>query len=106
MTHTKKSDRPSFESVYMNFAKAIVDKGFYAPTVYFPLNVPGAMMVEPTETETKEEMDDFIEAVKDIFETIEKEPEKIKNSPMHSFVRKIDEVEASKNPVLTWKMIS
>ncbi|MDH5719021.1 MAG: aminomethyl-transferring glycine dehydrogenase subunit GcvPB [Spirochaetia bacterium] len=89
----------------MNFAKALIDRGFYAPTVYFPLNVPGAIMVEPTETETKEEMDDFIDAVKDIFETIEKEPEKIKNSPLNSFVRKIDEVQASKNPILTWDMI-
>ncbi|MDH5718296.1 MAG: aminomethyl-transferring glycine dehydrogenase subunit GcvPB [Spirochaetia bacterium] len=88
----------------MHFAKALLDRGFYAPTVFFPLHIPGAIMVEPTETETKQEMDAFVEAVKDIFETIEKNPNDIKNAPCHTFVRKLDEVKAARETILTWNM--
>ncbi|MDH4262776.1 MAG: aminomethyl-transferring glycine dehydrogenase subunit GcvPB [Spirochaetia bacterium] len=85
-----------------NFAKALLDRGFYAPTIYFPLHVVGAIMVEPTETESKKEMDVFIHAVLDIFETLEKNPDEITQSPHNTYVREIDETLAARKPVLTW----
>jgi len=85
-----------------NFAKALLDRGFYAPTIYFPLHVPGAMMIEPTETESKKEMDVFLEAIMDIFDMLEKDPGKITSSPNDTFVREIDETLAARKPVLTW----
>ncbi|MDH4199981.1 MAG: aminomethyl-transferring glycine dehydrogenase subunit GcvPB [Spirochaetia bacterium] len=88
-----------------NFAKALLDRGFYAPTVYFPLHVSGAIMIEPTETESKIELDAFINAVEEIFDIIEKNPGEIRNSPHRTFVREIDEVQAARKPVLTWNQI-
>ena len=85
-----------------NFAKALLDRGFYAPTIYFPLHVSGAMMVEPTETESKKEMDIFIQAVSEIFKTMEKNPEEITSAPHNTFVREIDETLAARKPILTW----
>jgi glycine dehydrogenase subunit 2 len=85
-----------------NFAKALLDRGFYAPTIYFPLHVPGAMMIEPTETESKKEMDVFIRAVLDIFDTLENNPDEITHSPHNAYVREIDETLAARKPVLTW----
>jgi len=86
----------------MNFAKALLDRGFYAPTVYFPLHVNGAIMVEPTETESKQELDKFISAVRDIFRVLEEDAEIIKSSPNHTFVKGIDDVGAARKPELTW----
>jgi len=86
----------------MNFAKALLDRGFYAPTVYFPLHVNGAIMVEPSESESKGEMDTFIAAVEDIFKELENSDQKITASPHNTFVKKIDEVGAARNPVLKW----
>lgn len=86
-----------------NFAKALLERGFYAPTVYFPLHVDGAIMVEPTETESKAELDQFAEAVADVFEALESDSESIKNAPQGTFVREIDETTAARKPVLTWK---
>lgn len=85
-----------------NFAKALLDRGLYAPTIYFPLHVSGAIMVEPTETESKKELDYFISAVEDIFKTLEENAEEIKASPHGTFVREIDETLAARKPVLTW----
>lgn len=82
----------------MELAKALLDQGFYAPTVYFPLIVSGAIMVEPTETETIDEMNEFVSSIKAILE----EPELAKNSPKHTFVLQIDEAQAARNPILSW----
>lgn len=87
----------------LSFAKALLDRGFYAPTIYFPLNVPGAIMVEPTETETREEMDAFVAAVADIFSH---NKDQINTSPQRTFVKEIDEVAAARNPRLTWHIPS
>ncbi|MCS6971526.1 MAG: aminomethyl-transferring glycine dehydrogenase subunit GcvPB [Turneriella sp.] len=81
-----------------NLAKALLDFGFYAPTVYFPLNVNGAIMIEPTETEPKEELDLFIEAICAICS----EPEKYRAGAQETFVTQIDEVSAARNPQLSW----
>lgn len=88
----------------MNLAKSLLDRGFYAPTVYFPLNVTGAIMIEPTETESKDEMDYFIQSIKDIIDSTgdEKQKEKILNAPHHTPIRKIDEVGAARKPRLKW----
>lgn len=88
-----------------HFAKALLDRGFYAPTVYFPLHVDGAIMVEPTETENKEELDAFIDAVDDIFCKIKENPDSILSSPNNTIVREIDETLAARKPVLTWDQI-
>lgn len=88
-----------------NLAKALLDRGFYAPTVYFPLNVDGAIMVEPTETESLDELDAFTSAIFDIFELLETEPEKILQAPFKTPVRNIDETQAARQPVLTWQKV-
>jgi glycine dehydrogenase subunit 2 len=81
-----------------NLAKALLDYGFYAPTIYFPLNVNAAIMIEPTETETKAEMDVFIDAVHEIYAN----PEKHKHGAQKTYITHIDETGAARNPKLTW----
>jgi glycine dehydrogenase subunit 2 len=81
-----------------NLAKALLDYGFYAPTIYFPLNVNGAIMIEPTETESKDEMDLFIRAVHEIYTDAEKH----KAGAQDTFVTHIDETGAARSPRLTW----
>jgi glycine dehydrogenase subunit 2 len=80
----------------LDIAKRLLDLGFHAPTVYFPLIVPEALMIEPTETESKETLDSFISAMKQIAEEAEKDPEKLKNAPEHTPVRRLDEVKAAR----------
>ncbi len=84
----------------MDVAKALLDRGFHAPTVYFPLTVPEAMMVEPTETESKETLDAFIAALVEIAELAERDPDAVKASPTTTPVGRLDEVEAARHPVL------
>lgn len=84
----------------LNLAKALLDCGFYAPTIYFPLSVPGAIMIEPTETETKAEMDLLASAIKEIFE---QDADVTRHSPHYTSVQSIDETGAARNPVLTWR---
>ncbi len=84
----------------MDMAKRLLDYGFHPPTVYFPLVVDGAFMVEPTETESKEYIDQFIYAVKSIAKEARKTPEKLKNAPMLTKVTRLDEVTAARKPCL------
>lgn len=86
----------------IQFAKALLDRGFYAPTIHFPLNVQGAIMIEPTETETKEELDLFVNAIKEILDVATSNPEHIQDSPHNTAVRQIDEVLAAREPTLRW----
>ncbi|MGA2092623.1 MAG: aminomethyl-transferring glycine dehydrogenase subunit GcvPB [Sedimentisphaerales bacterium] len=81
----------------LDVAKALIDRGFHPPTVYFPTTVKDAMMLEPTETESKETLDAFIEAMKDIAAISLKEPEKIKAAPVTTPVCRPDETAAVKN---------
>ncbi len=85
-------------------AKALLARGFYAPTIYFPLHVDGAIMVEPTETENKEELDAFVEAIAGIIAELKTNPEAMQN-PQQTFVSNIDETLAARRPVLTWNRI-
>jgi len=87
----------------MDIAKRLIDYGFHPYTTAFPLIVSGALMIEPTESESKEECDYFIEAMKAIAEEAEKNPELVKTAPHTTRVRRLDEVAAARKPVLRWK---
>jgi glycine dehydrogenase subunit 2 len=76
-----------------------MDYGFHPPTVYFPLIVPEAMMIEPTETESRETLDDFVTAMNAI---ANEEPELVKTAPHTMPVRRVDEVEAAKRLDIAW----
>jgi len=75
----------------LDIAKRILDKGYHAPTIYFPLIVPEAMMIEPTETESKETLDEFIEAMIEIAKECEDNPEILKNAPINTPVKRVDD---------------
>jgi len=83
-----------------DMAKRLMDYGFHPPTVYFPLVVHGAIMVEPTETESKEDIDKFIEAFKAIANEAKEAPDLLHNAPGKSKVRRLDEVSAARKPCL------
>jgi glycine dehydrogenase subunit 2 len=84
----------------LDLAKRLLDYGFHPPTVYFPLLVDEALMVEPTETETKETLDAFAEAVAAIIAEAAEDPEIAANAPYTTPVRRLDEVAAAKRPVI------
>ena len=84
----------------LDLAKRLLDFGFHPPTVYFPLLVDEALMIEPTETETKESLDAFAEAVEGILEEAESNPEIAQQAPYTTPVRRLDEVRATRQPVL------
>ena len=85
-------------------AKRLLDYGMHAPTYYFPPIVPEALMIEPTETETKEELDRFIGALKQIAEEARSDPEKLRAAPVATAIGRLDEVKASREPILSWRM--
>ncbi|HWX88406.1 MAG TPA: aminomethyl-transferring glycine dehydrogenase subunit GcvPB, partial [Solirubrobacteraceae bacterium] len=84
----------------LDLAKRLLDYGYHPPTVYFPLLVEEALMVEPTETETKETLDSFAEAVAEILREAAEDPEIALNAPYTTPVRRLNEVGAAKNPVI------
>ena len=86
----------------LDVAKRLMDYGFHPPTIYFPLIVPEALMVEPTETETKETLDAFCEAMLAIAREAAEEPELLKDAPHHRPVRRLDEVRAAKHLVVKY----
>jgi glycine dehydrogenase subunit 2 len=86
-----------------DIAKRLIDYGFHPYTVSFPLVVHGALMIEPTESESKEELDSFIDAMKAIAEECEKEPGTVLNAPHNTRLSRLDEVTAARKPVLRWK---
>ena len=86
-----------------DIAKRLIDYGFYPPTMSFPLIVNGALMVEPTETEGREELDLFIDAMKSISAEAAEEPELLKKAPLTTKVGRLDEVAAARKPVLRWR---
>jgi glycine dehydrogenase subunit 2 len=86
----------------LDIAKRLLDYGFHAPTVYFPLVVPGALMIEPTETETKETLDEFVAAMLAILKEARETPEVVKEAPHHTVVGRMDEARAARQPRLRW----
>jgi glycine dehydrogenase subunit 2 len=87
----------------MDLAKRLIDYGFHPYTTAFPLIVPGALMIEPTESESKEELDLFIEAMKSIASEVEEDPQMVLAAPHSTRVSRLDEVAAARKPVLRWK---
>jgi glycine dehydrogenase subunit 2 len=87
----------------MDLAKRLIDYGFHPYTTAFPLIVPGALMIEPTESESKEELDLFIEAMKSIAEEAETEPQTILDAPHNTRISRLDETAAARKPILRWK---
>ncbi|MFW6198414.1 MAG: aminomethyl-transferring glycine dehydrogenase subunit GcvPB [Acidobacteriota bacterium] len=86
----------------LDICKRLIDYGFHPPTVYFPLVVSGALMVEPTETVNRQELDGFIDAMIAIAREAEEEPERVTGAPWSTFHRRLDEVRAAREPVLRW----
>ena len=86
----------------LDIAKRLMDYGFHPPTIYFPLIVKGAMMIEPTESESREELDAFILAMRRIAEEAREDPDLVRTAPHTTPVRRLDEVGAARNPVIRW----
>ncbi len=86
----------------LDIAKRLLDYGIHPFTIYFPLVVHGAMMIEPTETESKETIDAFIDVMKKILDEAKEDPEYLKGAPYNTPVRRLDEVLAARKPVLKW----
>ena len=87
----------------LDIAKRLMDYGFHPPTIYFPLIVPGALMIEPTETESKETLDQFIAAMKAIAREAKEQPDLVRDAPHKPRVSRMDETRAARQPVLRWK---
>lgn len=87
----------------LDVAKRLLDHGYHPPTVYFPLIVPNAIMIEPTETESLETLDAFIDAMIEIARESEETPELLKNAPTTTVIRRVDEVMAARSPILKWE---
>jgi len=87
----------------LDIAKRMLDHGVHPPTVYFPLLVAEALMIEPTETETKERLDGFADVVRAILEEAAADPEIARNAPYTTPVRRLDEAAAAKQPVVRWR---
>jgi glycine dehydrogenase subunit 2 len=89
------------EKSTINIAKRITDYGFHAPTIYFPLIIKEALMIEPTETESKETLDEYAKVLKTIIKELKEEPELVKNAP-HTTPGRLDEVKAARQLNLRW----
>ncbi|HWJ06307.1 MAG TPA: aminomethyl-transferring glycine dehydrogenase subunit GcvPB [Steroidobacteraceae bacterium] len=100
---TLRKEAREWETNAMDFAKRLLDFGFHAPTTYFPLLVPECLLIEPTETESKEELDAFVDAMIAIRKEAETEPAKLKGAPWTLPVRRLDDVRAAKQLDLAWK---
>lgn len=87
----------------LDIAKRLLDFGFHPPTIYFPLNVEEAMMIEPTETESKETLDAFIDTMIQIAQEAEETPEVVQEAPHTTVVKRLDETQAARKPVLRYE---
>jgi glycine dehydrogenase subunit 2 len=87
----------------MDVAKRLIDHGYHPPTIYFPLIVPGALMIEPTESESLEGLDRFADALLAIAEEARSDPETVRSAPHHTRLRRLDETLAARRPVLRWQ---
>jgi glycine dehydrogenase subunit 2 len=100
---TLKSEQRRFEVTAMDVAKRLLDFGVHAPTTYFPLLVPECLLIEPTETETREELDHFCDAMREIRREMERDPGKLRSAPHTMPVRRLDDVRAVKQLDIAWK---
>ena len=96
--------RQTREGVHtLDIAKRLIDYGFHPPTIYFPLIVSGAMLIEPTESVGRQELDQFIEAMRSIAREAIEDPELVLNAPHSTRIGRLDEAAAARKPVLRWK---
>jgi glycine dehydrogenase subunit 2 len=89
--------------IAMDFAKALLDRGFHPPTTYFPMLVPECLLIEPTETEAKQELDAFVDALIEIRTQARSDPDQVKQAPVTTPVRRLDDVRAAKQLDLAWQ---
>ncbi len=87
----------------MDIAKRLIDYGFHPPTIYFPLVVSGAMMIEPTETESLQSIDELVRVMKLVSKEAKEDPQTVKSAPHRAPRKRIDETAAARNPVLRWR---
>jgi glycine dehydrogenase subunit 2 len=99
---TLKQEQKAYHVSAMDVAKRLLDFGFHAPTTYFPLLVPECLLIEPTETEAKEDLDRFCDALASIREEMQHDPEKLTSAPHTMPVRRLDDVRAAKQLDLIW----
>ncbi|MDE5647787.1 MAG: aminomethyl-transferring glycine dehydrogenase subunit GcvPB, partial [Muribaculaceae bacterium] len=90
----------------LNVAKRLLDRGYHAPTIYFPLLFHEALMIEPTETESKDTLDRFIDVMHDIAREAAEDPETVKSAPHLTPVTRPDDTEAALHPVVTWSELN
>jgi glycine dehydrogenase subunit 2 len=102
---TVKRQAKEFNVTAMDFAKRLLDFGFHAPTTYFPLLVPECLLIEPTETESRETLDAFVEAMIAILGEAERDAAQVKGAPYTMPVRRLDDVRAAKQLDLAWKPV-
>jgi glycine dehydrogenase subunit 2 len=93
---TLNPEKKAFGLSAMDFAKRLLDYGFHAPTTYFPLLVPECLLIEPTETESKEELDLFVEAMKTIRQEAAANPQVLKEAPHTLSIKRLDDVKAAR----------
>jgi glycine dehydrogenase subunit 2 len=98
--------KPRLNQAALDIAKRLMDFGFYPPTIYFPLIVSQAMMIEPTETETPETLEQFAAAMLQIAQEAESNPDLLKSAPHYTPVSRLDEVTAARDPVLVYNCCS
>ena len=87
----------------LDFAKALIDCSIHPPTIYFPLIVHEAMMIEPTETESRETLDRFADILEELNRKAQSEPEALANAPVTTPVSRLDELAAARTPILSWQ---
>jgi glycine dehydrogenase subunit 2 len=93
---------PRAQVTTLDIAKRLLDFGIHPPTIYFPLVVPGALMIEPTETESRETLDQFVAAMRQIYDEALENPEVVRTAPHTLRLRRVDEVKAARHPILRW----
>jgi glycine dehydrogenase subunit 2 len=97
------ADKKQYGINALAIAKRLIDYGIHPPTIYFPLIVHESMMIEPTETENKETLDEFINIMRKISVEIEQNPEQLLNAPLNAASSKVDETLAARQLNLRWK---
>ena len=95
--------KESFGVTALDVAKRLLDYGIYPPTIYFPLVVPEALMIEPTESESKEGLDAFVEIMREIVRDARENPSLLREAPTRTPVRRVDEVLAARRPIVRWR---
>lgn len=86
----------------LDIAKRLLDFGMHPPTIYFPLVVHGALMIEPAETESRETLDRFVAAMQEIYDEALNQPETVRTAPHTLHLGRVDEVTAARHPILRW----